>query len=233
TQITGTSRHPVWNPDVADWRGLGEFQPGHCMQSRDGLVTVVAVEFLPDAAPVYNFEVAGEHVYEIAELGILVHNAAGWDCSEFLDLRRRALAALDGGTPLSKAENVRYQELLGHVGNFRSNMEPADLAKLLNSKPTDQVSHLHHILPKLGILDQTSKRIVALQEVLWHKYGIDPFTSLDIFVHAQYKGVHSVEAQLHVINKLESVFANNPPRSIVIKTLRGLGNWAANGGLNN
>jgi hypothetical protein len=233
TQITGTSKHPVWSPEVADWRGLGEFQPGHCMQSRDGLVTVVSVEFLPDAAPVYNFEVAGEHVYEITELGILVHNAAGWDCSEFLDLRRRALAALDGGTPLSKAENVRYQELLGHVGNFRSNMEPADLAKLVNSKPTDQVSHLHHILPKLGILDQTSKRIVALQEVLWHKYGIDPFTSLDIFVHAPYKGVHTVEAQLYIINKLESVFANNPPRSIVIKTLRGLGNWAANGGLNN
>ena len=69
--------------------------------------------------------------------------------------------------------------------------------------------------------------------MLWHKYVIDPFTSLDIFVHAQYKGVHTVEAQLHIINKLESVFANNPSRSIVIKTLRGLGNWAANGGLNN
>ena len=52
--------------------------------------------------------------------------------------------------------------------------------------------------------------------MLWHKYGIDPFTSLDIFVHARYKGVHTVEAQLHIINKLESVFAINPPRSIVI-----------------
>lgn len=93
--------------------------------------------------------------------------------------------------------------------------------------------YLHHILRKLGIKGQTSDRIIALQEVLWHKDGIDPFTSLDIFVHAPYKGVHRVEAQLHVINKIESVFANNPPRSIVTKTLRGLGNWAANGGLNN
>ena len=183
--------------------------------------------------PVYNDKVHGEHVYQVGDLGVLVHNAAGWDCSEFLDLRRRALAALDGGTPLSKAENVRYQELLGHVGNFRSNTEAGDLAKILNSKPTDQVTHLHHILPKLGILDQTSKRIVALQEVLWHKYGIDPFTSLDIFVHAPYKGVHSIEAQLHVINKLETLFAKNPTDARVLVELRTLGNWAANGGLNN
>ncbi|MFM2012411.1 MAG: hypothetical protein RLZZ396_1195 [Planctomycetota bacterium] len=78
-----------------------------------------------------------------------------------------------------------------------------------------------------------NQAIIALQEVLWHKYGIDPFTSLDIFVHAPYKGVHSVEAQLHVINKLESVFANNPTKAKVLVELRALGRWAANGGLNN
>ena len=233
TTITGTSKHPVWNPRLSDWQGLGEFESSDCVSTRCGLVAVVAVERLPHVAPVYNFEVAGEHVYEITELGVLVHNAAGWDCSEYLDLRRRALAALDGGSPLSSAENVRYQELLSHVGGFRSNMDPDDLIKLLNSKPSDQVTHLHHILPKLGIRGETSQRIVALQEILWHKYGIDPFTSLDIFVHAPNKGVHSVEAQLHVINKLESVFADNPSTAKVLKELKSLGRWAANGGLNN
>ena len=76
---------------------------------------------------------------------------------------------------------------------------------------------------------RTEPEMVARKD--WTRRWFDAV--VHIFVHAPYKGVHSVEAQLHVINKLESVFANNPTKAKVLVELRALGRWAANGGLNN
>ena len=53
------------------------------MQSRNGAIAVAAVEYLVDAAPLYNVEDAGEHDYEITDLALLVHNA-DWGCRKFL-----------------------------------------------------------------------------------------------------------------------------------------------------
>jgi len=224
TQITGTSKHPVWSPDVADWRGLGEFQPGHCMQSRDGLVTVVAVEFLPDTAPVYNFEVAGEHVYEITELAILVHNALAWNCDRFLELRETYLKGNLTGKALKE-----YEEFATTLKtNFRKYMDAADVEYFENIKPADMNSvHLHHILQKLAGSDELADEILEVQKTLWSKYGIDPFVSSDILVWApNVAGQHGKIPMRTVIDRLNAVFAWGEKDDVVAE-LRKLGNEAA------
>ena len=72
-----------------EWRGLGDFSPGDCVQSRHGNLAVSSVEPLAEHRSVYNIEVAGQHVYEVTDAGVLVHNN-GLDCEEVLKLRKLA-----------------------------------------------------------------------------------------------------------------------------------------------
>lgn len=76
-QITGTRQHPIWSLDRNSWIGLGELEEGERVAAQHGPVLVTSVEQLSDTSTVYNIEVAGEHVYQVGELGILVHNACG------------------------------------------------------------------------------------------------------------------------------------------------------------
>jgi hypothetical protein len=50
------------------------------------VVVVSEVKSLSIQRPVYNIEVAGEHVYEVTLLGILVHNTGSFDCKRYYDL---------------------------------------------------------------------------------------------------------------------------------------------------
>jgi len=125
TSIIGTANHPVWCVERHEWIGLGEFETGQNVKARQGNVEVTSVEFLPDAAPVYNLEVAGEHVYEITKLGVLVHNAS-WDCGEFLKLRTAVLE----GEKLSPKNLSRYNELLKMVeSKYETELGPQQLRK--------------------------------------------------------------------------------------------------------
>lgn len=58
-----------------EWVQLGELTIGERLQTRDGLVRVTGSTSIYDPQPVYNLEIHGQHVYEVTELGILVHNA--------------------------------------------------------------------------------------------------------------------------------------------------------------
>jgi Restriction endonuclease fold toxin 7/Pretoxin HINT domain len=73
--LTGTTIHPIWSVDRQDWVELAELQEGETLQAATGLATVLSVKVLNRSTPVYNFEVHGEHVYQVGELGLLVHNA--------------------------------------------------------------------------------------------------------------------------------------------------------------
>jgi hypothetical protein len=87
--ITGTTVHPVWSEDKQDWVPLGELSPGEhlrCLGETSasnasyGLQSpasglVLSVTILNKAVPVYNIEVHGEHVYQVGQLGLLVHNS--------------------------------------------------------------------------------------------------------------------------------------------------------------
>ena len=73
--ITGTTIHPVWSVDRQEWVPLGELADDETLHGLDGLAVVLSVTLSRVAEPVYNIEVHGEHVYQVGELGVVVHNA--------------------------------------------------------------------------------------------------------------------------------------------------------------
>jgi len=72
--ITGTTIHPVWSVDRQEWVPLAELADGETLQGLDGLAVVLSVSLSRVSQPVYNIEVHGEHVYQVGELGLVVHN---------------------------------------------------------------------------------------------------------------------------------------------------------------
>ena len=86
--ITGTTIHPVWSVDRQEWVPLAELAQGeglYCDTESFGLGfpsslppkasgLVLSVSLSRVSQPVYNIEVHGEHVYQVGELGLLVHN---------------------------------------------------------------------------------------------------------------------------------------------------------------
>ena len=73
--LTGTPVHPVWSLDRGDWVPLAELTEGETLQGHTGPAIVLHLSLHQAAQPVYNLEIHGEHVYQLGELGVLVHNA--------------------------------------------------------------------------------------------------------------------------------------------------------------
>ena len=73
--LEGTTVHPIWSVDRNDWIQLSDLQEGERLLAADGIATVVSISIVSTNVPVYNIEVHGEHVYQVGELGLLVHNA--------------------------------------------------------------------------------------------------------------------------------------------------------------
>jgi hypothetical protein len=73
--ITGTTIHPVWSVDRQEWVPLAELTVGETLQCLDGLAVVLSVSLSRVSQAVYYIEVHGEHVYQVGELGVLVHNS--------------------------------------------------------------------------------------------------------------------------------------------------------------
>ena len=72
--ITGTTIHPIWSVDRQEWVPLAELADDETLHGLDGLAVVLSVTLSRVAAPVYNIEIHGEHVYQVGELGVVVHN---------------------------------------------------------------------------------------------------------------------------------------------------------------
>lgn len=202
------------------------------MLSRNGAIAVASVEYLADAAPVYNLEIAGEHVYEITDLALLVHNA-NWDCGKFLELQSKVVAK--GRSALNAADGKLYDELLDMVKNqFREQLGAAAIKKLAEAAPKELLEaggHLHHILPKLGRLKHRD-RILALQKLLWDDgKGIDPFMSLSIFVYAPNRGVHTDDAIEFIVSQLDTFLKTKRTKGQMIEKLKELGEKARKGKL--
>jgi len=74
TVLNGTSIHPVWSPDRMDWVPLGELAIDEQVYSNDGPLQLIARIAHNQPTDVYNIEVDCEHVYQVGNAGILVHN---------------------------------------------------------------------------------------------------------------------------------------------------------------
>ncbi|MFN9246825.1 MAG: type II toxin-antitoxin system death-on-curing family toxin [Planctomycetota bacterium] len=90
--LTGTELHPIWSVDRADWIPLSQLQPGERLLCSDASTSwdgesergqahafVLGVTLSTVCEPVFNLEIHGEHVYQVGELGVLVHNAGADD----------------------------------------------------------------------------------------------------------------------------------------------------------
>ncbi len=73
--MEGTAIHPFWSLDLNDWVAMGELEPGERLSSPQGEARVLSQTIVNRVAPVYNVEVHGEHVYQVGDLALLVHNA--------------------------------------------------------------------------------------------------------------------------------------------------------------
>jgi hypothetical protein len=72
--IEGTPIHPIWSFDRSDWVPLGELTVGEQLLGADGPVRIMATDVVNKTTQVYNLEIRGEHVYQIGDLEVLVHN---------------------------------------------------------------------------------------------------------------------------------------------------------------
>ncbi|MBX3420953.1 MAG: hypothetical protein KF752_05275 [Pirellulaceae bacterium] len=102
--LEGTERHPVWSEDQQDWMPLGQLQPGQTLRAADGPAVVLSVTIHNHIVPVYNIEIHGQHVYQVGELGLLVHNACPVDAAKALAKKLR----LNYDSPTTKTilENI-------------------------------------------------------------------------------------------------------------------------------
>ncbi|HUG66750.1 MAG TPA: polymorphic toxin-type HINT domain-containing protein, partial [Pirellulaceae bacterium] len=69
-----TGTHKFYSVSSGHWLSASELQPGETLDGINGKVTVVASRKLPGTRRVYNFTVQGEHLYRVANCGVLVHN---------------------------------------------------------------------------------------------------------------------------------------------------------------
>jgi hypothetical protein len=77
--VAGTPIHPIWSVDRQEWVPLGELTEGEALHAANGIATVLSLALVNRSLPVYNVEIHGEHVYQVGELGLLVHNTCGTD----------------------------------------------------------------------------------------------------------------------------------------------------------
>ncbi len=72
--LTGTPQHPIWSIERQDWVELGDLEIGEHLWTEAGPIEVLSIRLVSTAESVYNLEVHGHHIYQVGELGVLVHN---------------------------------------------------------------------------------------------------------------------------------------------------------------
>ncbi|MFV0446671.1 MAG: polymorphic toxin-type HINT domain-containing protein, partial [Planctomycetaceae bacterium] len=131
-----TANHPFWSADRQDFVRADELAVGEHLQNADGsLTTVTSVTERPGLQDVFNLEVQTEHVYHVAQSGVLVHNGTAWKCYENMINRVYGAAGghrfPGGGGRVRIADGVidHLDEAIEskHIGNWaRSIYNPAN-----------------------------------------------------------------------------------------------------------
>lgn len=104
TPIGCTETHPFWSSDRRAFVPAGKLKVGEHVKADDGRsIAVVSIRHRDRESLVYNLEVHGQHVYQVSELGILVHNS----CQDVL---------MPNGNPIgTQGSTPGIQELPGGI----------------------------------------------------------------------------------------------------------------------
>ena len=103
-----TAGHPIWSEDRQAFVHSDQLQPGERLRSALGkTVRITSIEIRAGPEPVYNLEVAGEHVYSVTDSGLLVHNTT--PCQKVasdVGLSKAAYKKLRAATPSAKIQKM-------------------------------------------------------------------------------------------------------------------------------
>lgn len=155
--LEGTTIHPIWSEDRQDWVQLGELRQGEALRAASGPALALSVGIHSISVPVYNIEVHGEHVYQVGELGLLVHN----NCYDEL---------VDGARQLYP--NKAYKTELHHItpkylgGSADGPLSAVDAA--YHQLITNEFRALH----PYGSLKPTPERLKELMSLVYAKYPL-------------------------------------------------------------
>lgn len=69
-----TGNHKFYSVSQGAWLSASELQAGETLDGVNGKIIVVSSREIPGTHRVYNFTVQGEHLYRVANCGVLVHN---------------------------------------------------------------------------------------------------------------------------------------------------------------
>ena len=156
--ITGTTIHPVWSVDRQEWVPLAELADGETLQGLDGLAVVLSVSLSRVSQPVYNIEVHGEHVYQVGELGVLVHNVGS------------SIGGLASKTQAVRSSANKRGFLRGLASDPNT---PRWMKQWLSKGKNPPGYDVDHILPlSVGGLDKASNMRLQLRELhrLHHRF---------------------------------------------------------------
>jgi hypothetical protein len=101
--LEGTTVHPIWSLDRNEWVPLGEIEVGEQLASLSISANVLRLTVVNRPTAVYNIEVHGEHVYQVGELGLLVHNAYNGDLGAAV---ARGMTVISGPTMADQAVEI-------------------------------------------------------------------------------------------------------------------------------
>ncbi|WP_232097322.1 polymorphic toxin-type HINT domain-containing protein, partial [Gimesia maris] len=104
-----TAGHPIWSEDRQDFVHSEKQQPGERLRSAVGrTVRITSIEIRAGPEPVYNLEVAGEHVYSVTDSGLLVHNVSDCDLVTKIGLPDGSYIDLNAPTTVSQPTQLSW-----------------------------------------------------------------------------------------------------------------------------
>jgi hypothetical protein len=169
--ITGTTIHPVWSVDRQSWVPLAELADGETLQGLDGLAVVLSVTLSRVTQPVYNIEVDGEHVYQVGELGLVVHNATPARCAMIAEYGEEAMRGWQAAHIIPKNGWGWAPKKLGEI---ISRVEKAglidDVANLFASTPGHAGTHtLPYVRDLIRVMENryTDESMIEGINILW------------------------------------------------------------------
>ena len=101
-----TDEHLFYSVSRGDWLSAGELQVGERLSGTNGPITIAAITPLEGTHRVYNMTVQGEHLYRVAQCGVLVHN-------NYPDVARTGFGAFGWGKAIKESVIPKHW-LRGH-----------------------------------------------------------------------------------------------------------------------
>jgi hypothetical protein len=138
-----TLLHPVWSVDRERFDPVWSLRPGDRVVLLDREDTVASLRLREREEPVYNLEIAGDHVYRVGAGGLLVHNASLL-CDATKSMERLK----------EEADRIKHSKV--HVearvekGRFMRNTKHAPVKRMNERIPrpgSGQEFHLDHRVP--------------------------------------------------------------------------------------